>query len=307
MARIRSIKPELPQSESMGNVSRDARLTFIQLFTLADDEGRLRGNSRMLASLLFPYDDGEDGRPRTTGKDVEAWMVELEREGCIVRYQIDGAAYVQIANWLIHQKIDKPSKSKIPPFVEPSRTLANPLEVSSEEGIKDQGRDQGEEGTTTTVANAPAAGGGGDASPESSDLGAPKAAPLPAREDLPAPTSPALALTLALRPLGVSALSTNPIVMGWADRGVSIELLTEAVRVAREHKGDATIPPQYLAPIVERLLNPPAERRATARPGPVNEKFNFSHLDRSGDRAAMEASMQRHGITVPGPDEEIEI
>ncbi|MGI4717231.1 MAG: hypothetical protein ACRYGO_07400 [Janthinobacterium lividum] len=146
MARIRSIKPELPQSESMGNVSRDARLTFIQLFTLADDEGRLRGNSRMLASLLFPYDDGEDGRPRTTGKDVEAWMVELEREGCIVRYQIDGAAYIQIANWLIHQKIDKPSKSKIPAFDESSRVLSNPREVSSEEGIKDQGKDQGEEG-----------------------------------------------------------------------------------------------------------------------------------------------------------------
>ena len=73
MARIRSIKPELPQSESMGNVSRDARLTFVQLFTLADDEGRLRGNSRMLASLLFPYDDGEDGHVLTTAKDVEAW------------------------------------------------------------------------------------------------------------------------------------------------------------------------------------------------------------------------------------------
>jgi len=88
---------------------------------------------------------------------------------------------------------------------------------------------------------------------------------------------------------------------------VSIELLAEAVRIAREHKGDATIPPQYLAPIVERLRAPQAERRTAARPGAVNEKFNFSHLDRSGDRAAMEASMQRHGITVPGPDEDIEI
>jgi hypothetical protein len=146
MARIRSIKPELPQSESMGNVSRDARLTFIQLWTLADDEGRLRGNSRMLASLLFPYDDGEDGHVLTTAKDVEAWLVELEREGCIVRYQIDGAAYVQVANWLIHQKIDKPSKSKIPPFDESSRTVAKPREVSSEEGIKDQGEEgKGEE------------------------------------------------------------------------------------------------------------------------------------------------------------------
>ena len=244
----------------------------------------------MLASLLFPYDDDAPAL-------IDTWLGELEAEGCIVRYKSGAQSYVQLCNWLIHQKIDKPSKSKIPPFVEPSRILANPLEVSSEEGIKDQGRDQGEEGTTTD-ASAPAAGGGDGAKP--GDLDPPKAAPLP-------PANPALALTLVLRPLGVNVMSTNPIVIGWADRGVSVELLAEAVRIAREHKGDATIPPQYLAPIVERLLNPQPERRAAPRPGAVNEKFNFSHLDRSGDRAAMEASMQRHGITVPGPDEEIEI
>ena len=100
----------------------------------------------------------------------------------------------------------------------------------------------------------------------------------------------------------------HPTVIAWADRGVSADVLVEAVRIAREHKGGETIPPQYLAPIVERLLNPPAERRAVPRQsGAVNEKVNFSHLDRSGDRAAMEASMARHGITPPAPDEEIEI
>ncbi len=139
MARIRSIKPEFPQSESMGNVSRDARLTFIQLWTIADDEGRLRGNSRMLASLLFPYDDDAPGL-------IDGWLKELEDEGCIQRYKSGTQSYVHLCNWLIHQKIDKPSKSKIPPFDESSRILAKPLEVSSEEGIKDQGKDQGEEG-----------------------------------------------------------------------------------------------------------------------------------------------------------------
>lgn len=142
MARIRTIKPEFPQSESMGRVSRDARLTFIQLWTLADDEGRLRGNSRMLASLLFPYDDD--------AKDlIDCWLFELEREDCITRYKIGGDTYVQIANWLNHQKIDKPSKSKIPEFDEEYRILAKPLEVSSEDQgsrIKDQGpKDQGED------------------------------------------------------------------------------------------------------------------------------------------------------------------
>jgi hypothetical protein len=139
MARIRTIKPEFPHSESMGAVSRDARLLFILLWTLADDEGRLRGNSRMLASLLYPYDDDAP-------KQIEKWLNELDAQDCIVRYQIDGATYLEIRNWLMHQKIDKPSKSKIPPFEDESRILANPLEMSSEDQgprIKDQGMDQG--------------------------------------------------------------------------------------------------------------------------------------------------------------------
>ena len=77
MARIRTVKPEFPHSESMGRVSRDARLTFIMLWTIADDSGRLRGNSRMLASLLFPYDDDA---PHL----IDAWLDELDRESRLV-------------------------------------------------------------------------------------------------------------------------------------------------------------------------------------------------------------------------------
>lgn len=136
MARIRTIKPEFPQSESMGRVSRDARLLFIQLWTLCDDDGRTRAASRMLASLLYPYDDDAPSL-------IEAWLKELENEGCIVRYQAEGSTYLQVCNWLSHQKIDRPSKSKIPAFDESSRILANPREVSSLDQGRDQGRDQG--------------------------------------------------------------------------------------------------------------------------------------------------------------------
>ena len=107
MARIRTIKPEFPQSESMGRVSRDARLLFIQLWTLADDEGRGRGASKMLSSLLFPYDDDAPTL-------IDGWINELEAEGCVVRYQIEGNTLFQICNWTSHQKIDKPGKSKFP-------------------------------------------------------------------------------------------------------------------------------------------------------------------------------------------------
>jgi hypothetical protein len=138
MPRIRTIKPEFPQSESMGRVSREARLLFVLLWTICDDSGRARAASRMLASLLYPYDDDAP-------KKIDLWITELEREECVIRYQAEGATYLQVCNWLNHQKIDKPSASKIPAFDESSRSLAKPREHSSGDlrtkGPKDQGRE----------------------------------------------------------------------------------------------------------------------------------------------------------------------
>ena len=145
MARIRTIKPEFPQSESMGRVSRESRYCFILLWTIADDSGRLRGNSRMLASLLFPYDPDAN-------KLIPKWLNELAKEKCIIQYQIEGDTYIQICNWLKHQKIDKPSASKIPEFVEGSRILANPRERSCEDQGRDLGSRNGEDqGSSITV------------------------------------------------------------------------------------------------------------------------------------------------------------
>ncbi|MGY2806378.1 hypothetical protein [Bradyrhizobium sp. USDA 4506] len=124
MPRIRTIKPEFPQSESMGRVSREARLLFLQSFTIVDDEGRTRGSSRMLASLLFPYDDDAPAL-------IDGWLEELQRECCIRRYEVSGAIYLEITNWLKHQKIDKPSKSRLPSFEEGSRVVAKPREESA--------------------------------------------------------------------------------------------------------------------------------------------------------------------------------
>jgi hypothetical protein len=133
MARIRTIKPEFPQSESMGRVTREARLLFIQLWTLCDDEGRSRGDARLIKGLLYPYDELKISQ-------VEGWLDELEREGCLICYEHEGSRYFAICNWLNHQKIDRPSKSKIPGPQKSSRILANVREASSEDlRIKDQG------------------------------------------------------------------------------------------------------------------------------------------------------------------------
>lgn len=107
--RIRSIKPEFWESESLGRVSREARLLFIGLFSCCDDHGRARASSRLLASRLFPYDDD-------ALKKLPSWIAELEKEGCIRIYKSNDETYLDIPKWLNHQKIDKPSASKLPPF-----------------------------------------------------------------------------------------------------------------------------------------------------------------------------------------------
>jgi hypothetical protein len=91
----------------------------------------------MLASLLFPYDDDAP-------KLIEGWLGELEQNGFIQRYEVDGSRYMQVVNWLKHQKIDHPSKSKIPAVEE---SLAKPREVSRDlaPDLGPRTLDQGEE------------------------------------------------------------------------------------------------------------------------------------------------------------------
>ena len=173
MPRIRTIKPEFPQSESMGRVSRDARLLFIQLWTIVDDSGRTRAASRMLASLLYPYDDDSRGL-------IDGWLSELERERCLQRYEVDGHHYIQICNWLSHQKIDKPSRSKFPAPREDSST---PREDSSgDQGGEGKGGERmrtGGEARTREASASPAQTG-------QDDLGGILAEPHPTAAALPA-------------------------------------------------------------------------------------------------------------------------
>lgn len=122
MARIRTIKPEFQNSQDMGRVSRDARLTFIQLWPQCDDTGRLRANSRMLASVLFPYDEDAP-------KLIDGWLAELEKHGCIVRYSVANDEYLAICHWE-HQKIDHPLPSKLP---SPPAKKAKKTKLSSRE------------------------------------------------------------------------------------------------------------------------------------------------------------------------------
>lgn len=135
MGRIRTIKPEFCLSESMSKLSHSARLTFILLWTFVDDSGRARGSSRVLASILYPYEPA-------VHEQIDGWLDELIEAGCLDFYEVDGSRYVQVRNWLKHQKIDHPSASKIPPLANPRDRLASVrdiLALDQGSGIRDLG------------------------------------------------------------------------------------------------------------------------------------------------------------------------
>ena len=108
MSRIRTIQPNFAHSPSMKRIGRDARLLFVLLWTVVDDEGRCHAEPDDLASVLFPAD-------HDAARHMHRWLDELEDEGCIERYDIDDIDYLRVVHWHRHQWIGHPSPSYLPP------------------------------------------------------------------------------------------------------------------------------------------------------------------------------------------------
>jgi len=109
MARIRTIKPEFPEDEVIGQCSRNARLLFILIWTRCDDFGRFRASPTLLRSQLFPYDED------LTPQDIAAWLAELSAVGKVHLYEVDEQAYGEVTSWSKHQRIDNAGKPICPP------------------------------------------------------------------------------------------------------------------------------------------------------------------------------------------------
>ena len=117
--RIRTIRPEFYNSETIGSLSWDARLVFICLWSYVEDNGVNRANLRLFRGTCMPY-DGEDSLHR-----IESAVEELENAGCVERYTRNGHDLLWIPNFLRYQKIDRESK---PHF----KTPLDPIEDSTD-------------------------------------------------------------------------------------------------------------------------------------------------------------------------------
>ncbi|MFF3069222.1 hypothetical protein [Kitasatospora sp. NPDC057936] len=118
MARIRSVKPETWVSETLAEVSIPAMVTFLGMTNHADDHGRHRDNAAIVYGLVWPM------REEISRADVEDHLQQLAAAGAVCRYTgCDGRKYFHYPTWHNHQKIDKPSLSRLPacPHCEPER------------------------------------------------------------------------------------------------------------------------------------------------------------------------------------------
>ncbi|CAG68985.1 hypothetical protein [Acinetobacter baylyi] len=93
MARSRNIKPSFFMNEDIVELSCEARLLFIGLWTLADREGRLENRPKKIKMSLFPADD----------INVSEQLSNISKYGFIELYNIDGIDIIQIVNFVKHQ------------------------------------------------------------------------------------------------------------------------------------------------------------------------------------------------------------
>lgn len=118
MAKIRTIKREFWHDEKIGSLPVEARLLYIGTWSIADDNGVLRGNTAYIRSQLFAYDE------EVTAADVRRWIELLTAERMLVPFTHRGERYLLVRRFRDHQKIDARYATELIPFAEVEAALA---------------------------------------------------------------------------------------------------------------------------------------------------------------------------------------
>lgn len=120
MARIRTIKPEFFTSLTIADLTPEQRLTFIGLWTHADDAGRCVDDARLIKAAIWPLDD-------RTAADIEIDLKALTESSLITRYTLNRKRYIAVTGWDEHQRINRPTPSKLPAPEEGDPTPPDPV------------------------------------------------------------------------------------------------------------------------------------------------------------------------------------
>ena len=104
--------------EKIGSLPPEARLLYIGTWSLADDNGVLRGNPAYIRSQLFAYDE------EVTAADVRRWIELLTAERMLVPFVHRGEHYLLVRRFRDHQKIDARYATELIPFAEVEAAIA---------------------------------------------------------------------------------------------------------------------------------------------------------------------------------------
>lgn len=106
MPRARNIKPGFFRNADLIELSVEARLLFIGLWTIADRAGRLEDRPKQIKMEIYPADSF----------DVDVLLNELAATDMLLRYSVGGKRYIQVVNFCRHQNPHKDERpSTIPP------------------------------------------------------------------------------------------------------------------------------------------------------------------------------------------------
>ena len=109
MARNRMLNPDFWLDEEIAKISPLARLLYQGLWGICDDNNAtLPNRPEWIKAQVFPYESVNT--PQLLG--------ELSGIGKVILFSHENKEYWYIKNFFKHQRVEKPSKEKYPPFIE---------------------------------------------------------------------------------------------------------------------------------------------------------------------------------------------
>lgn len=225
MARARNIKPGFFTNDGLVELPFEVRLLFIGLWTLADREGRLEDRPKRIRMEIFPGDD----------VDVDEALWLLQHAGFIVRYEVDGARYLEVVNFSKHQNPHpREAASTIPPRQgpdsDPLRTDdVTPLGSGQGDATAEPRNDQGKAKALPSRALPSFPSESPSLNPDS-----PSPSPLPGGSEMRASPSTAVLFAIEARKRGIACNGHDPRLASIAERGVGVETFCAACDEARK-------------------------------------------------------------------------
>lgn len=106
MSRIRTIKPEFWQDEDLSMLPPETHMLAAALLNHSDDEGYFKANPKLVKATCCPL--------REDSVNIHASLSELSNVGYIrLGTGSDGKRYGYVVGFTKHQRVNRPSPSKI--------------------------------------------------------------------------------------------------------------------------------------------------------------------------------------------------